>query len=124
MGAFVAAGPVSVEEYLSNPAYEHCEYVNGEVVPLNVGSKPHGRIQGRCFRRLDEYLDKRGSGYAGTEVHCRLTIDGETRYRLPDVALVLDDTAPDARYLVGAPDLVVEIRSPEDSVTGLFRKMN
>src|SRR4051812_6951739 len=102
MGELVVARTVSVDEYLSYPAYEHHEFVNGEVVALNVGSKPHGRIQGRCFRKLDEYLDTRGSGYAGTEVHCKLTIGGEIRFRLPDIALVLNDPSPKSRYLEGA----------------------
>jgi hypothetical protein len=39
---------VTIEEYLSNPAYKHCEYVDGEVVELNVGTNPHSRITARC----------------------------------------------------------------------------
>src|SRR3954452_14716733 len=121
MGAFVAVGPVSVEEYLSNPAYEHCEYVNGEVVPLNVGTRQHAKIQLNCAYEFRTYLKAHPGGFGGTEVHCRLTINGEVRYRLPDVALILHPKYPNARYLDRAPDLVVEIRSPEDTVASIFR---
>src|SRR5437879_3949833 len=123
MRAFVAAGPVSVEEYLSNPAYQHCEYVNGEVVPLNIGTHQHAKVQMNCAYEIAAYLKAYPGGFGGTEVHCRLTIDGEIRYRLPDVALILHDTDPNARYLNGAPELVVEIRSPEDTLASIFRKM-
>jgi Uma2 family endonuclease len=77
MGISTPVKPVSIEEYLSNPAYEHSEYVNGEVVPLNAGTKSHSRIQGKCFRKLDEYFDSHPGAYAG-------------------------------------PDMVIEIKSPED----------
>ena len=80
---------VTIEEYLSNPAYEHCEYVDGEVVDLNVGTKQHSRITGKCFRKLDEYLDGHEIGSAHVELHCHLTIAGRTRFRLPDVCLVV-----------------------------------
>jgi Uma2 family endonuclease len=118
MGA-VTTAPVSAEEYLANPAYEHSEWVAGGVVPLNVGSKKHARIQGRCFRALDEYFDTR-DGFVGTELHCRLEIRGETHFRLPDVAVVLGDFS--GKYLERATDLAIEIKSPEDSVTALIRK--
>src|SRR5713226_7427455 len=114
---------VTIEEYLSNPAYEHCEFIEGEVVPLNVGTKPHSKIQGKCYRKLDEYFDSHPGGYAATELHCRLQIRGRPRFRLPDVSVVLNDESPDSLYLERAPDLVVEIKSPEDTVTYLFGKM-
>ena len=76
MGVLTATG-VSVEEYLSNPAYEHCEYIDGQPVEINLGHKKHGRIQLRCGRRLDEYFDSR-PGYVGTEIHCRLRIKRKT----------------------------------------------
>jgi len=114
---------VTIEEYLSNPKYEHSEYVNGEVVPLKVGTKSHSKIQVKCFRKIDEYFDSHPGAYIGTELHCRLTIEGRPRYRLPDVAIVIHDCAPNDPYLEGAPDMVVEIKSPEDKITFLFDKL-
>ena len=116
--------PITVEEYLTNPAYRHCEYVDGGTIELNVGPKKHARAQSKCSRRLDEYLDDHPVGYVGTELHCKLTIAGQTRFRLPDIALVLEDPEEgETRYLERAPDLVVEVRSPEDSLRYIFGKL-
>ncbi len=111
---------VSVEEYLSNPDYEHYEYVDGEVVGLNVGTRDHSSIQVICASLLHSWKRKNARGYIGTELHCRLTINGEVRFRLPDVAFVARPFTTD--YLEGAPELVIEIRSPEDRIATLFLK--
>ncbi|MEO7145394.1 MAG: Uma2 family endonuclease, partial [Bryobacteraceae bacterium] len=123
MSTSTIAAPISIEEYLTNPAYEHCEYTDGHVVELNLGTISHGRIQGRCFRKLDEYFDTHAGGFAGTEIHCRLKVGGKIVFRLPDVAAVLGEVADD-RYLDRAPDLVIEIRSPDDRLPSQFRKMD
>ena len=120
--AITASPPVGVEEYLGNPAYKRCEYVDGRVEPLNVGSKTHGQIQIRLGRRLDEYFDEHPIGFVGAELHCRLKIGGRERYLLPDLAVVLGDESPDEPYLHRAPDLAVEIRSPEDPLSALLDK--
>ena len=122
MGTLIATPPVSIEEYLSNPAYRHSEYLDGEVRELNVGTRFHARIQGRCFRKLDEYFDTRPGNYVGTELHCRLRIGGKDRFRLPDLAVVLGGFTED--YLDRGPDLAVEIRSPEDSIASQLRKID
>jgi Uma2 family endonuclease len=60
-----------------------------------------------------------------TELHCRLQVGGDVRFRLPDVAVVVGDANPkENRYLEGAPALAIEIRSPEDSITQLVRKID
>ena len=115
---------MSVDEYLSNPEYEHSEYVDGEVVALNIGTKTHSRVQVRCGCELMKYFDHHPGGHVAIGLHCRLNVGGDVRFRLPDVAVVLNDTDEDARYLDRAPDLVVEIRSPEDTLRVLFRKMS
>ncbi len=122
MGTAVKALPL--EEYFSNPAYERCEYIDGEVVELNVGNKPHSKIQVKCIRRLDEYFDRRPGGYVAAELRCRLLVAGRARIYLPDVAVVLgDEDTSEIRYLNRAPDLVVEVRSPDDSLSALHRKV-
>jgi Uma2 family endonuclease len=122
MGISTPARPITVEEYLSNPEYQHSEYVDGEVIPLNVGTKPHSRIQVSCAFYFLQYFKAHPGGWAGAELHCRLMIEGRIRYRLPDIAVVINDKSPDDPYLDGAPDLAIEIRSPEDSLTFLFDK--
>ena len=124
MGSPAALVPISVEEYLSNPAYEHAEYVDGQIVELSMGSKWHSRVQINCGSKLKEGLKALPASYVATELHCRLMVAGRTRFYLPDVAVVLGDDAPEARFLDRAPDLVVEIRSPDDTVTQLTRKMS
>ena len=120
-----AVSPITIEEYLSNPAYEHCEYIDGQAVEINVGNIPHARIQAKVARELDEYFDTRPGGYVAVELRCRLTVAGRTRFYLPDVAVVLTaPTSPEARFLEGAPDLVIGIRFPDDLLSALFRKMN
>jgi Uma2 family endonuclease len=121
MGISTPARPITVEEYLSNPEYQHCEYVNGEVVPLNVGTKSHSTIQFNCALALRPYLLAHPGGWGATELHCRLNIRGRIRYRLPDVAIILRPKTDDP-YLDGAPDLAIEIRSPEDSFIFLVDK--
>ena len=123
MGLPAATKPITIEEYLSDPAYGHCEFVDGHPVELNVGGKPHARIQSMCSYRLADYFRSHPGGYSAVELHCKLKIGDETRFRLPDVAAVLADDSPEQRYLDRAPDLVVEIRSPDDSLTAQMRKM-
>jgi Uma2 family endonuclease len=124
MGALPALGPITEEQYLTDPEFEHCEFVEGIVVERNLGTKPHARIQGKCVRKLDEYLDTHPGGYAVVELHSRLKVRGRTRFRVSDAAVVLADESVEQRYLERSPDLVVEVRSPEDSLTAQLRKMD
>ena len=44
---------VSEQEYLSNPAFKHSEWVNGQVTDLNVGTKKHGITAAHCGALLE-----------------------------------------------------------------------
>ncbi len=113
--------PVTEEEYLSNPAYERWEYVAGRPEELNVGTEDHSTTQTNCSGLLWDYLRKNRIGYAATELHCGLNIGGERHHRLPDVCVVLGPRSG-KRYLERAPDLAVEVRSPQDTIADLTRK--
>jgi len=119
MGA-LAVKSVTIEEYLADPAYRHCEWVDGDVVELHVGTGKHGRIQARCAAKLIDHLSQNPIGEAYVELHCKLQIGGTTRYRLPDVCVKLG-AAIEGR-LEGSPELCVEIRSPDDSVSDQIAK--
>ena len=121
MGAQTPVQPITEEEYLSNPAYEHSEYAAGRPEELNLGTEDHSTAQTNCAGLFWDYLRKNRIGYAATELHCKLTIGGEKHYRLPDVCVVLGQRSG-KRYLERAPDLTVEVRSPEDTIAELMRK--
>ncbi len=124
MSAPAFASLVSVEQYLRDPAYRRCEYVGGRIVRKPMGTKEHGRLKIRMGRKLDEHFEGVSGGYASAEMHCRFLIDGEVRFRLPDVSAVVADEDPSSRYLERAPDLAVEIRSPGDRVSDILLKLD
>lgn len=117
-----AAAIVSLEEYLANPVYKHCEYIDGVAVDLNLGTGRHGHIQIRISRKLDDYLERNPIGYCYAELHCRLKVKGRVRYRLPDVSAILGSFVEG--HAEDAPDLCAEIRSPEDKVTAQIAKFS
>lgn len=112
---------VSEHEYLTNPAYEHYEYVGGEVVEKPMGTTKHGRLQVRFCVLLNAFAESRGMDLV-TELHCLLTVGGETVYRLPDVSLIEEAKIDTKDHLVGGPTLAIEIRSPEDRTKALLHK--
>jgi Uma2 family endonuclease len=73
-----------------------------------------------CGARLLRYLDRNPVGHAYIKLHCKLRIGGQPRYRLPDVSVILGPFVEG--HSEGAPDLCVEIRSPEDSLSDQIGK--
>ena len=110
---------LTVEEYLSNPAYDRCEYVDGHAIEINVGTKKHARAQRRIAQILGNYSDAHRIGDVATELRCLIG----NRFLLPDACVVLGDKSPDSDYLEHAPDLVVEVKSPTDTLAFVLRKM-
>jgi Uma2 family endonuclease len=94
------------------------EWVNGRAVQKVSPTWKHGRLQLSFGRCLDDWA--RGHGRIGSEWRFRLTPPGErTRPLVPDVAYIsyerLDPVTPAERETPPvAPDIVVEILSPDD----------
>ena len=125
MSSSAAVGPVSVDQYLSNSALDRWEYIDGRPVELNLGSGSHSSIQAICCGLLFSYLRGREVGRVATELRCRLQVRGDERYYLPDVAVVLrTHDLRQLKFLDGAPEFVIEIRSPDDSFSELLRKID
>lgn len=115
MAALPDSPLVSVEEYLSTSYDPDVEYVDGALVERNVGDWLHALVQSNvlfALRRNYPHLK------VVPELRSRMT---DTRYRLPDVCVVLE--APQTKYLVDAAFLVVEILSEGDVMSVVIEKL-
>jgi Uma2 family endonuclease len=94
------------------------ELIRGELRTMPPGSWGHGKESSRLDRSLGNHVDTQGLGEVATnEPGFLLTVDPDT-VRAPDVAFVrserLAEANPQRGYYPGAPDLAVEVISPND----------
>ena len=113
---------VSLEDYLSREEFEKCEWVDGEIVERGMGTGNHSWLGLEIGGRLRDYFGPTRLGHVGFELHCKLVVDGQVRYRLPDLVVVLDQDLRKIHHLDGPPDVAIEIRSPDQSVASQLRK--
>jgi hypothetical protein len=75
------------------------ELVDGAVVETTPAGGVHGRLTGRMFRKLDEFVDLHGGGAVVTgDVGFVLALSNDPeRVRAPDVAFVSTARLPDGR---------------------------
>src|SRR5581483_405039 len=106
---------ISVEEYL-NTAYDpDVEFVDGVLVERNSGDWLHALIQSNIlFSLRQKYQHLK----VVAELRSRVT---STRYRLPDVCVLLE--APKSRYLLDAAFVVVEVLSESDVWSAVVEKL-
>jgi Uma2 family endonuclease len=99
---------ISVEEYLATSYRPDCDYVDGEVVERNLGTRDHGWLQTAIaaffFARRREW-----NITVITELRIRVK---STRFRIPDVCVILGDT--DEQVLTQPPFICIEVLSPKD----------
>ena len=105
------------------------ELVDGEVVEMTPVGGTHGQITSRLCRRMADHVERRGGGevvVGDVGFVLRLPSDPE-RVRAPDVAFVSRERLPEGRlpegFLVGAPDLAVEVLSPKDNPVEIQQKV-
>jgi len=106
---------IPVEEYLRTSYDPDVEYVDGVLVERNVGDWLHSLIQ----RNIIIALSRRYPNiYAVPELRSRTA---ETRYRLPDVCVLL--AAPQTKYLLEAAFVAIEILSEDDRMSRMLEKL-
>jgi Uma2 family endonuclease len=117
-------GDISVP--ITKPA---TEWVNGRARQKVSPQERHARAQTRIAAALAAWADKAGAGRVGTEWEFRLTPPGEiTRPLVPDIAYLSydrlgyeEDEAAQIPRL--APDVVIEILSPDDRMADVEEKI-
>jgi Uma2 family endonuclease len=112
-----SADLVTAEELERFPE-DDCRYelVKGRVVRMSPVGWQHGKVVARLLLVIGKYLEQHGLGAAVTEVGFVLASNPDT-VRAPDLAFVRQERLPvvDPRgFWRGAPDLAVEVLSPDD----------
>jgi Uma2 family endonuclease len=106
---------ISVEEYLNTSYDPDVEYEDGVLVERNVGDWLHSTVQYNLIFAL-------GSRYPHVYVRPELRSQTQaTRYRLPDVCVVL--ARPKTKYLVDAAFLAIEVLSEDDRMTKTMERL-
>lgn len=106
---------VPLAEYLATSYDPDVEYVDGVLVERNVGDWLHSLIQSNliyALRRKYPHL------FAVPELRSRTR---ETRYRLPDVSVLLH--VPETRFLLEAAHIAIEILSEDDRMSQVLEKL-
>ena len=102
-----------------------CELVRGEVVPLIPPGGEHGRLVTELVFALRKHVDEFGGGTVYAEVGFILERNPDT-VRAPDVAYIRAERTAETStvaYIPGAPDLAVEVLSPNDRAPGVEEKV-
>lgn len=109
---------VTADDLLRMPQDERCELIAGEVVMMTPAGYQHNTTMGRITRLLLTHAEKEGLGdVAPGDLGFVISHDPDT-VRCPDVAFVRRDRRPQSPegFFPGAPDLAVEVVSPNDRV--------
>jgi len=118
------ASKMTLDEFLrlsdEKPALE---YACGEVVQKPMPVWDHSTIQGYFLLMLGQFLLRSGLGRALPEFRCIFGPPGRERALVPDVAYVAKERYPEGRYLRTAPDIVIEILSPDQNTARFLDKV-
>lgn len=118
---------LTAEEFAALPATEmRQELVNGEVVETIPPGRKHGKIALKIGACIIDWVEQGGGGEAGVEAGFILARDPDL-VRSPDVYYVRAERLPAGEVSEGfwpiAPDLAVEVVSPNDTADEIEAKI-
>lgn len=107
----------TADELFQASGLGRCELVRGELFMMSPAGFEHGQIAGLLCLRLGQYVENRALGtVTGAETGFLISRSPDT-VRAPDVAFIRAERLPSAPirgFFPGAPDLAVEVLSPND----------
>lgn len=101
------------------------ELYNGRVV-YKMANYAHGLIQVNLGAELKIYLRQNPIGHVLSETNFKLWPNRPKESRIPDIAFLKKERLPDDPYRFPdmAPDLAIEIISPDDSFSKVMKKVD
>src|SRR5262249_53586593 len=115
---------ITAEQFEEIARNERCELVDGRIVPMTTVSLAHVAVVGRLNWILGQHVYPRNLGIVGPELGVKLTTNPDTGFG-PDMVFVKRErleSADKRHFLNGAPDLAIEVKSPDDTMAELRRK--
>jgi Uma2 family endonuclease len=121
------APPVTGDELYRMGDLGRTELVKGEIVRMSPTGFTHGRIENRIGRVLGNFVSKQALGeVVSGEVGIYTSRNPDT-VRAADVAFISSERMAQIKsksYLDVAPELVVEVMSPDDAWSDLMEKLD
>jgi Uma2 family endonuclease len=116
---------ISADELRRNPPQGRCELVRGELRMMSPSNSRHGWVVVNVTVPLASFVREHKLGVVfGAETGFLIKQNPDT-VRAPDVSFVraerIDDDLPET-FFPGAPDLAVEVLSPNDSASEVHEK--
>ena len=103
-----------------------CELIQGELIRMSPTGYDHGRISSKIDRALGNFVESHKLGQVLTSEAGFIIASNPDTVRAPDVAFVRADRDPPGgqkKYFPGAPDLAVEVLSPDDRASDVNAKI-
>jgi Uma2 family endonuclease len=120
------ASNMTCADLLQSPGLGRCELVRGELIMMTPAGFEHGRIVGNITWALKDYVRQHPRGVVtGAETGFWIGRNPDT-VRAPDAAFVAASRIPAEPirdYFEGAPDLAVEVLSPNDRAGEVLAKV-
>lgn len=120
--------PITGEELARRPDLESCELVDGRIVPLTPTGHVHGGIEAQLAASMWLYARESGRGQVlSGEVGLYIRRNPDT-VRAADLLYISHSRFatrdPAQSYLSVAPELVVEVLSPQDRWSEVMEKLS
>lgn len=118
---------LTAEEFYETYAHRDFELVQGRAVPVTPTGPTHGRIDNKIARRVGQFVEDRRLGAVYTNTGFILSRNPDV-VRAPDEAFVsaaaiARSPPPEHGYWQIAPDLAIEVVSPNDSAEDIAAKV-
>jgi Uma2 family endonuclease len=116
----------TAEQLFQAPDLGRCELLRGELIMMSPAGSKHGMIALRIGSLLSNFVEPRGLGIIlGAETGFKVGNNPDT-VLAPDAAFITRDrigeNLPDG-FFPGAPDLAIEVLSPNDRASEVLAKV-